>query len=75
MLHHNLPEAAVEYETDIRETLYRIYSHRKDDKDATPAEITDPDLYVDGKPRSMIFRVPRPSSRPGKKRLLQKDMQ
>lgn len=62
ILHHNMPEAAIEYASDVRETLLRLYG--ENDPDASPPEVTSPHLYIDGKPVGMTRRSPRPSRLP-----------
>lgn len=65
MLHHNLPNAAEDYDENPREALYRIYcgGFAEEDKKRKP-EITSNMLYVNGRSEALWKRIPRPTRLP-----------
>ena len=74
MLHHNLPEAAAEYDRDVRASLLMLYNDQPPATAAgeaaphgwappeVPPEVTD--LYVGGAAKGMVARLPRPPGPP-----------
>ena len=67
-LHHQLyPEAAVEYDANAEEALFRIYSMNADAERngiLHGPEITTDKMYVEGEPRGWWWRMPKPASLP-----------
>ena len=66
-LHHQLPEAASEYDANAEEALLRLYAVDRGLKKRGilhGPEITSKKMYIDGKARGWWWRMPKPAGLP-----------